>query len=132
MYSPGSVIFHIGGGTLPKRNSRKTYLNIRNNIIMLFKNLEQERLARVLATRIFLDYIAAFKFLVDGGFKDMAAVIRAHFYLWSNLSRLRKKREKISHQRVSQIYWGNIVLQHYLQRKKSFRQLDPGRFTQNP
>lgn len=132
MYCPGSTIFHIGGGTLPKRNSRKTYLNIRNNIIMLFKNLEQERLTRVLASRILLDYIAAFKFLVDGGFKDMAAVIRAHFYVWMNLSRLRKKREKISHQRVSQIYWGNIVLQHYLQRKKSFRQLNPDRFTENP
>jgi GT2 family glycosyltransferase len=132
MYCPGSTIFHIGGGTLPKHNSRKTYLNLRNNIIMLFKNLEQERLTRVLAARIILDYVAAFKFLVDGGFKDMAAVIKAHFYFWKNISRLRKKREKISHQRVSQIYWGNVVFQHYLHRKKSFRQLDPGRFTSNP
>jgi GT2 family glycosyltransferase len=132
MYCPDSTIFHIGGGTLPKNNSRKTYLNIRNNIIMLFKNLESDRLVRVLAARIVLDYIAAFKFLVDGGFKDMAAVIKAHFYFWRNLSRLRKKREKIPHLKVSQIYWGNVVLQHYLQRKKSFRQLDPERFTANP
>jgi GT2 family glycosyltransferase len=132
MYCPDSTIFHIGGGTLPKNNSRKTYLNIRNNIIMLFKNLESDRLVRVLAARIVLDYIAAFKFLVDGGFKDMAAVIKAHFYFWRNLARLRKKREKIPHLKVSQIYWGNVVLQHYLQRKKSFRQLDPERFTANP
>lgn len=132
MFCPDSTIFHIGGGTLPKNNSRKTYLNIRNNITMLYKNLEQERLARVLAARLILDYVAALKFLVDGGFKDMAAVIRAHFYFWKNLSRLRKKREKISHLKVSQIYWGNIVLQHYLRRKKSFRQLDSARFTPNP
>jgi GT2 family glycosyltransferase len=132
MYCPDSTIFHIGGGTLPKNNSRKTYLNIRNNIIMLFKNLEQERLTRVLTARIILDYIAAMKFLVDGGFKDMIAVLKAHFYFWTNLSRLRKKREKIPHLKVSQIYWGNVVMQHYLQRKKSFRQLDPGRFTGNP
>jgi hypothetical protein len=132
MYCPDSTIFHIGGGTLPKNNSRKTYLNIRNNIIMLFKNLEQERLVRVLAARIVLDYVAAFKFLIDGGFKDMAAVIQAHFYFWKNLSRLKKKRGKTPHQKVSQIYWGNVVLQHYLQRKKSFRQLDPDRFTVNP
>jgi GT2 family glycosyltransferase len=132
MYSPGSTIYHIGGGTLPKRNSRKTYLNIRNNIIMLFKNLEQERLVRVLAARIILDYIAAFKFLVDGGFKDMAAVIEAHFYFYKHLSRLRKKRERIPHHRVSQIYWGNVVLQHYLHRRKSFLQLDPRRFTSDP
>lgn len=132
MFCPDSTIFHIGGGTLPKNNSRKTYLNIRNNIIMLYKNLEPERLVRVLAARLILDYVAALKFLVDGGFKDMAAVIRAHFYFWKNLSRLRKKREKIPHLRVSQIYWGNIVLQHYLRRKKSFRQLDGTRFTPNP
>jgi GT2 family glycosyltransferase len=132
MFCPGSTIFHIGGGTLPKNNSRKTYLNIRNNIIMLYKNLEEERLTRVLAARIILDYIAAFKFLIDGGFKDMSAVIRAHIYFWKHLSRLKKKREKIPHLKVSQIYWGNIVLQHYLQRKKSFRQLDSSRFTPNP
>jgi GT2 family glycosyltransferase len=132
MFCPESTIFHIGGGTLPKNNSRKTYLNIRNNIIMLYKNLEQERLVRVMAARIILDYIAALKFLVDGGLQDMAAVIRAHIYFWKNLPRLRKKREKIHHHKVSQIYWGNIVLLHYLQRKKSFRQLDANRFTPNP
>jgi GT2 family glycosyltransferase len=132
MYCPDSVIYHIGGGTLPKNNSRKTYLNIRNNIIMLFKNLEQKRLIRVLAARLILDYIAAFKFLIDGGFKDMAAVIQAHFYFWKNLSRLKKKREKIPHLKVSEIFWGNVVLQHYLHRKKSFRQLDQNRFTPNP
>lgn len=132
MYCPDSTIFHIGGGTLPKNNSRKTYLNIRNNIIMLYKNLEQDRLVSVMAARIALDYIAAIKFLVDGGFKDMAAVIRAHFYFWKNITRLKKKREKVPHLKVSQIFWGNIVFIHFLQRKKTFLQLDPGRFTPDP
>jgi GT2 family glycosyltransferase len=132
MYCPSSKIYHIGGGTLPKNNSRKTYLNIRNNVIMLFKNLEKGRLLRVMTARIILDFVAALKFLVDGGFKDMVAVIRAYLYFWSHLSRLRKKREKIPHLKVSQIYWGNVVLQHYIHRKKSFLQLDPDRFTPNP
>jgi len=132
MYCPDSTIFHIGGGTLPKHNSRKTYLNIRNNITMLYKNLEEERLLKILAARILLDYVAAVKFLFDGGFKDMAAVIKAHFYFWRHLPLLRKKREKIPHLKVSQIYWGNIVIDHYLGRKKSFLQLDPGKFTTNP
>ena len=131
MYCPGSTIFHIGGGTLPRKNSRKTYLNIRNNIIMLFKNLESERLLKVLTARVILDYVAAIKFLIDGGFRDMAAVVQAHFYIISNLRRLRKKREKIVHNRVSQIYWGNIVLRHFVAQKKTFRQLDPHRFTGN-
>jgi GT2 family glycosyltransferase len=132
MYCPASTIFHIGGGTLPKNNSRKTYLNIRNNIIMLYKNLEDRRLTRVLAARQVLDYAAALKFLIDGGFKDMIAVIKAHYYFWSNISKLKKKREKIPHLKVSQIYWGNVVKEHYLGRKKSFRQLNPQRFTKDP
>jgi GT2 family glycosyltransferase len=131
-YTPESKIFHIGGGTLPKNNSRKTYLNIRNNIIMLYKNLEPARLWKILAARIILDYIAAIKFLIDGGFKDMAAVVKAHWYFYTNMGKLRKKREKISHLRVSKIYWGNIVLKHYIGRKKSFLDLDPARFTSDP
>jgi hypothetical protein len=99
---------------------------------MIYKNLEGERLVRVKAARQVLDYVAAFKFLIDGGFRDMAAVLKAYYYFWTNISRLKKKREKIPHVKVSQIYWGNVVLQHYLQRKKSFRELDPRRFTKNP
>lgn len=132
IYCPGSTIFHIGGGTLPRKNSQKTYLNIRNNIIMLFKNLESQRLVKVLLARMVLDYAAALKFLIDGGLRDMAAVIRAHYYFLTHLSQLQKKREKIPHVRVSQIYWGNIVLKHFLFRKKTFLQLEPARFTGNP
>ncbi len=129
LYTPGSKIFHIGGGTLPKNNSRKTYLNIRNNIIMLYKNLEPGQLFTVLAARIILDYIAAFKFLIDGGIKDMWAVIRAHYYLWTHLADLRKKRRALPHKRVSCIYWGNVVFRHYLGRVRTFNDLEPGRFT---
>jgi GT2 family glycosyltransferase len=132
MFCPGSRIYHIGGGTLPKNNARKTYLNIRNNIIMLYKNLEGKRMLRVFAARIFLDWVAALKFLVDGGFKDMWAVARAHLHILRNLRKLRKKRERIPHQRVSGIYWGNIVVEHYLKRKKNFSELEPAKFTQDP
>ena len=132
MFCPGSKIYHIGGGTLPKNNARKTYLNIRNNIIMLYKNLEGKRLVKVSIARIVLDWVAALKFLVDGGFKDMWAVARAHLHIIRNLGKLRKKREKIHHRRVSEIYWGNIVLEHYLRRKKRFTELDPQKFTKDP
>lgn len=132
MFCPGSIIYHIGGGTLPKNNARKTYLNIRNNIIMLYKNLEPDQLWKVFATRIVLDWIAAIKFLVDGGFKDMWAVARAHMHIIRNLQKLRKKREKIPHHRVSGIYWGNVVGEHYLKGKKKFTDLDPSKFTKGP
>ena len=129
MYCPDSIIYHIGGGTLPRKNSRKTYLNIRNNIIMLYKNLERDRLLKVFTARILLDWVAAFKFLVDGGFADMWAVTRAHLHIIKNLRKLRKKREKIHHRRVSCIYWGNVVVEHYLRRKNYFTELDPAKFT---
>jgi GT2 family glycosyltransferase len=132
LFCPSSKIYHIGGGTLPKNNARKTYLNIRNNIIMLYKNLERKRMLKVFAARIFLDWVAAMKFLVDGGFKDMWAVARAHLHILRNLGKLRKKREKIHHQRVSEIFWGNIVVEHYLKRKTLFTELDPSKFTKDP
>jgi GT2 family glycosyltransferase len=132
MFCPSSTVFHIGGGTLPKNNAQKTYLNIRNNIIMLYKNIQPGMLVPVFITRILLDYIAAVKFLIDGGFRDLWAVNRAHVYFWMNFRRLRKKREKIVHRKVSKIYWGNVVIEHYLKRKNSYQQLDPTKFTDNP
>lgn len=129
MYSPGSVVFHIGGGTLPKNNSQKTYLNIRNNIIMLYKNLPSNRLMPVFLIRMILDGIASVKFLVDGGFKDMFAVVRAHWNFIGNFSKYRKKREKIKHRRVSKIYAGSIVIDHYLRRKSRYTELDQHKFT---
>ncbi len=132
MYCPSSTVFHIGGGTLPKNNSQKTYLNIRNNNIMLYKNLQSKRLARVFMARFFLDLLASLKFLVDGGFKDFFAVFKAHFDFWKNFGALREKREKIEHQRVSRIYWGNIVLEHFIQKKTNFSMLDQSRFTDGP
>ena len=64
-YCPKSTIYHVGGGTLPKSNPRKTYLNFRNNLSMLYKNLPASRRFRVLALRLLLDYVAALKFLLE-------------------------------------------------------------------
>lgn len=131
MFCPSSTVFHIGGGTLPKNNAEKTYLNIRNNIIMLYKNIQPGMLIPVFIARVMLDYIASIKFLIDGGFSDLWAVNRAHFYFWRNFRRLRKKREKIVHRKVSNIYWGNIAFEHYIHRRKYYSQLDPAKFTGN-
>ena len=74
---PASVVYHVGGATLNKSNPRKTYLNFRNNLLMLYKNLPQERLSSVMRVRVLLDYVAAFKFLLCGDFKNFKAVVRA-------------------------------------------------------
>ena len=74
---PQSAVYHVGGATLSKSNPKKTYLNFRNNLLMLYKNLPQEELRSVMRMRCLLDYVAALKFLLAGGFGDFKAVMRA-------------------------------------------------------
>ena len=74
---PQSVVYHVGGATLKKENPRKTFLNFRNNLIMLYKNLPSEELVPVMRVRAFLDYVAAFVFLLKFQFSNASAVIRA-------------------------------------------------------
>ncbi len=128
-YCPDSTVYHIGGGTLPKSSSRKTYLNMRNNIIMLYKNLPDGKVTTVLCTRWFLDFVASIKFLVDGGFSDLWAVIRGHLYFIRHLRSLKAKRKAIKHAHVTNIYKKSIVMKHYLCRIKIFSELSNKDFT---
>ncbi len=123
MVCPSSMVYHVGGGTLPVGSARKTYLNFRNNFVLLYKNLPSNNLFSVLLIRMFLDGMAGIKFLLAGGFSDFMAVIRAHFYFYRNWSNIRKKRKNTLRSHVSMIYQGNIAGEHYLLRKKKFTDL---------
>ena len=75
---PQSSVCHVGGGTLPKNNPMKTYLNFRNNLTMLYKNLPEGDLRRVMRVRRWLDWLAAFEMLVlERHWGDFKAVLRA-------------------------------------------------------
>ena len=74
---PQSAVYHLGGGALAYDNPRKTYLNFRNNLLMIYKNLPQPYLRRVLLGRFVLDYIAALQALVTLKPRHFAAIIRA-------------------------------------------------------
>ena len=76
---PQSVIYHLGGGALNYEHPRKTFLNFRNNLLMLYKNLPTRRLIPVMTIRFFLDYAAALKFLVTGKPKNAWAVAQARW-----------------------------------------------------
>ena len=74
---PASVVYHVGGATLDKSNPWKTFLNFRNNLLMLYKNLPDGELRHVMRVRAVLDYVAAFMFLLSGNVGDFKAVLRA-------------------------------------------------------
>ncbi|MFA6351411.1 MAG: glycosyltransferase family 2 protein [Bacteroidales bacterium] len=75
---PESIVYHVGGGTLPNESPRKIYLNFRNNLVLLRKNLPSHRKRRVLFSRMIFDGIAAIKFLLEGKPRFFAAIFKAH------------------------------------------------------
>ena len=126
---PQSKVYHIGGGTLPKNSPRKTYLNFRNNLSLLVKNLPKRRVKRTILIRIVLDWVAAFKFLFEGCGKDFCMVFKAHRDFYKRLKTLRLKRKENTHQMVSCIYKRNIVFDNVIGGKKKFSELRPEDFT---
>ena len=71
-------VYHVGGGTLPKSSPMKTLLNFRNNLAMLYKDLPDKRLRRVICLRFVLDWVAALSFLLKGNMAECIAVFKAH------------------------------------------------------
>ena len=93
-YNSDSIVYHVGGATLQQANPQKTYLNFRNSLLMLTKNLPQESLFQILIIRMLLDGIAGIKFMFSGEFMHFWAILRAHFSFYQLFLRNYKKREK--------------------------------------
>ncbi len=119
-YCGESAVYHVGGGTLPRNNSLKTFLNFRNNHIILIKNLPKNKLFKVFFIRLFLDDLASLKFLFTGGFKDYWAVIRAYWSFYTHIFKHKNKREKNINKYPTCTYKKSIVWLHYFKRKKKF------------
>lgn len=132
MYEPSSVVYHVGGGTLPKSSPNKTYLNFRNNLSMLCKNLPDRRLKKVLRARFFLDYLAAFMFLLKGEWGNFRAVFRARSDFKKRKGRDLAKRQALRRQEaLTGLFDGSILWQYHAKRKHCFWQLDPRKFLQD-
>lgn len=129
MYCADSVIYHIGGGTLPKSSSRKTYLNFRNNLSLLLKNLPTNQVIPILLFRLSLDVIAGLKFLVEGGFTDFFAVFHAQISFAKRVPMLLKKRKLVKPQTISMIYKKNIVFEYFILKKQHFKDLHQSDFS---
>lgn len=124
---PASVVYHVGGATLKKENPRKTFLNFRNNLLMLYKNLPQEELASVMRVRGMLDYVAALNFLLRGQFANAWAVVRARCafrrlrpsFAAAREENLRKMTLPVIPERTG----NSILVQFYLRGKRFFSKM---------
>lgn len=126
---PESVAYHVGGATLNANNPRKTFLNFRNNLLMLYKNLPENELKSVMCQRKWLDYVAALRFLIVGDFPNFKAVLKARQAYKEMLPDFRKDRlsnlEKavnVGHGLQERIE-GSILMMYYLRGVKVFSQL---------
>lgn len=123
-----SVAYHLGGGTLPKGNPRKTFLNFRNNLTMLYKNLPDSDLKHVMRMRTFLDWLAAFQMLILGrSLGDFKAVVQARkaFHEWKHDFDADRQRiqstKKVNH--IPEILNKSILWQYYAKGRKAFSSL---------
>jgi GT2 family glycosyltransferase len=123
---PRSVVYHLGGGTLPKGNTKKTFLNFRNNQIMLAKNLPGSEKWWKIPFRLFLDNVTAIKGLLSGDTGYFMAVIKAQmaFFYWIFFKRNRNishPEEKNRH--LYGLYSGSIVWQYFIKKKTLFSEI---------
>lgn len=126
-YLPQSVIFHVGGGTLPYSSPLKTYLNFRNSLFLLYKNLPDKNFNSVLFKRKILDGFAAAFFLLKGSFKSVSAVWKAHMDYYRALPELKIKRKLImemqSNKKEAHILNKSIAYEFYIKRHKTYTSL---------
>ncbi len=125
MVEPKSEVYHVGGGTLNASSSFKTYLNFRNNLCMLFKNLPLPCLFFVVIFRLLLDAVASITFLKQkDGFSHFFAIIKAHFYFYCAIPKLIVKRQKIKQKNklVGKVNW-SILFKNKVKGIKQFSDL---------
>ncbi|HAN17954.1 MAG: glycosyl transferase family 2 [Bacteroidetes bacterium GWC2_33_15] len=127
VYCPDSAIYHVGGGTLPNTNPFKLYLNFRNNLFLLYKNLPQQKLLRIFITRLVLDGISALLFLFKLSVPSFIAVLKAHVHFYKSLKILKIKRKLIATQTKKtdhpEIFKGSIVFNYFIRNRKKFPDL---------
>ncbi|MGV3762455.1 glycosyltransferase family 2 protein [Parapedobacter sp.] len=128
-YCPQSVVYHVGGGTLTTSNPQKTYLNFRNNLFMLQKNLPLLHAFWVIFARMWFDLVALIHFMAVGKFRDAWAISRAHQRFFLDIFKNARKRNRNGRGRnVPGFYRGSFIWAFYMHGRQVFSKLDPKRF----
>lgn len=121
IHEPASVVYHLGGGSLAYGNPRKTFLNFRNSLITLQKNLPLPHMTVRVFIRLLLDFPAALKFAMHGSWGDFWAVVRAHWSFFGMQAYIWKKRAEIKHKKhpssLNGMFKGSALYAHFFKRK---------------
>jgi GT2 family glycosyltransferase len=129
-YCGKSRVYHVGGGTLHKSNPKKTFLNYRNNLIMLFKNLPRGRRWKTIFFRLVLDGISSVRFIGSGAWPDVFAILRAHFAFYAMIPSLNKGQERTTYR--APLYYRSVVWEYFILGKHRFMQLTGMKTTTTP
>ncbi len=120
---PQATVYHVGGGSLPQGNPRKVYLNFRNNLIMLYKNLSPKERNTILFSRKVLDGVAAVKSILSGNIEEVKSIWKAHrsYYKWKSINK--NKLNDIPYLpffEIPGVYKGSIIWDYFIRKSKIF------------
>jgi hypothetical protein len=126
-YCGASTVYHIGGSVISYGSPQKIYYNYRNSLILLLKNLPMDRLLWLLPFRLGLDGVSGLRAMLKGDFKEVGAIIKAHWHFFWRIGFWWKKRQ-VSQQLIIQptmggVYPGYIILDYFLKKKQKFSEL---------
>lgn len=111
-YTGKSKVYHVGGGTLNKQNPQKTYLNFRNNLTMMVKNLPSSSIIPVIFSRLILDGFAGLYLGYQNGWSHLGAVLKAHFSFYAEIPQSLKQRQRDQQRNYYQTKW--LMFKHFL------------------
>ena len=123
-----STVFHVGGSVISYGSPQKTFYNFRNSLVLLLKNETAAKLFWLIPLRLTLDGLAGAQFLMKGQFKNIWAIVKAHFSFYATFNKWYKKRKAnqslIKHKNTNGIYSKSIIAQYFVHKKKKYTDLD--------
>lgn len=120
MFTPQSTVYHLGGGTLNKINPKKTFLNFRNSLLTLHKNLPKSNRFKIILIRLFLDGASGIKFLLAGKPSHTWAIIKSHFSFYNAIQQNKLKRQSSQKVNLSGMIKESIVAKYFIKNHKTF------------
>lgn len=122
---PSSVVYHVGGGTLQRTNNRKTYLNFRNNFIILLKNFSFAEAVWKIPLRILMDWLFAFKSLLQRDVPSFSAVFKAHGSVvkWLFIHKKSQRLPSIKINKLDGVYAASLVWDYFIKKKRVFSEI---------